>query len=427
MSRNLCETKYVTPIHRNRSSMKKYGLSECISICTLIFILVKPSFAQDEAAGSISIGETKVIPSISIYVDGNNNSNLEENDPVSSTGLVVSPEVDWIADRRLLELRASYSGEYKNASESVLNYTDHSLSISAAALLSKRKKLDGRIFFTQGHQLFGTGFTDPQNGLASRQTVVRDLGSVLRYRYGASGAKGNLVVGLNLSNREFARDDGLATGRDYFRYQTNAIMSFRISPDSRFLVEGRYADFNYDNDIFDRGDTSFLVGFSFAPTGKSGGSAKLGTTRNQFDNDTFSDSSFAIAELDLFYAFRPYSRISFGIDRRFDSDNTSELIANEAKAVREVASVKWRHEWNSQISSTASFGVDNVVRDCPANSSDTRTGGLEFTYRARRWLSFGFGVDRLVRDAAVCPEEPDSSSTSPIVRNTYNLSMSMTL
>ncbi len=379
-----------------------------IIVSGLLLGVGSPAHSQQNAV-AIGIGESKLYPSVGLSFENNDNTYFTNSDAVQSTAIIVSPKMDWIADRRLLTLQGTYSGAYSSSSESNLNYTDHNLGFNAKANLSKKNRLSARLYFTKGHQAFGTGFTSTESTTLLRQTIVNELGSVFRYTYGVRGAKGNITLGLDLLNRSFEDQPELTVGRDYFKIQTNAVFSLRLFPETRLLTEARIADFGYDDNQFDRQDTSFLIGASFEPNSKYGGAVKVGITDASFSDTSTEDSSFGIIELDLFYAPRSYSKFNFGADRRFDSDNTSDVLSTSAQAVRETFSVNWRHDWNNRYSTVADLVRTAVKRECPGVSYVSTSVGLSLKFKPRRWLEFGLGATSFIRAEQFCdmPDDAD--------------------
>lgn len=407
--------------------MKVSRIGSLLSFYLVLSLASLPVRAQELEGAFIPWGETKLYPSIGLSVGSNSNTFLTADNEISSSNFLVSPEIEWVADRRLLEIRGAYKGGYTLSSESVLSSADHGLSLDTSASLDKRKRIEGSLFFNTGHQTLGTGFTDDNNLIVREQTLTRDIGGLVRYVYGAKGAKGNIIVGLDLLDHAFTNQEELTSGRDYFRLQTNGVFSLRLSPDTRALIEGRFASYDYTSDIYDRTDTSALLGLTFNPTGKSGGSIKLGLTNNDFESTTFSNASFAIAELDLYYAIKPYSKLNIAIDRRFDSDNTSSLLTDAANAIRELASVQWQHFWNSKISSTVAASRLAIIRDCPGSNNETVSGTFEVVYRSRRWLEFGLGASTSNRSEITCDVESLAESKTTILQNGFTLRVKATL
>lgn len=373
-------------------------------VCSLVTLTsLSPFFstanAQDDRGQSIRVGETQVTPALGLDFVTVDNIYRTLNDPESANGLVVSPSVSWNADRRLLELRASYSGSYGAFSESILDYVDHQLTLAANASPAKRHRGSVAFNYSRSHEPIGTGQTALDSN-QSDQVVSNDVSLVTRYTYGNRTAKGNLGGGLRLSTQTFNDVGTITQGDDNSVLRPFAFFSYRVSPDTRLRAEIEYTVFDYDEDRRDRVETAFLVGLDLAPAARTGGRIRVGVSNANFETAGISDRSQFIADINFYYRVREYSRFNLVFNRKLETVDEDATGAGES--IVDNASLSWNHDWSSLVSSTTRIGLSVVDRECP--NIDTATSDLGFSLKTniRRWLTLGAGVNYVKRNADLC-------------------------
>ena len=355
--------------------------------------------SQGAEQQSIKIGETDLYPSVRVDYKQNDNIFLSASDELDSTGVIISPRVDWVADRRLLTLRGNYTGNYSSNSESALDYADHEFSADAAAEFTARKRAEGKLVLEFGHETLGTQRT--RGSATTDDTAVKFLSTTLsgEYVYGAKNARGNLIGGVRLQNFAYTNRSDVTSGGDYTSLEPYGIFSLRLSPDTRALLELRFASINF-NGSRDRTDTSLLAGFSFEPSGKFGGDLKVGTTLSNFSGGD-SDSS-VISEISLFYEPVPFSRFSVNFARSIDNESANPANADAVNVITDELTVGWRHEWSSRVFHNASLSIDAIDQACPSSDLTITGGSFDLNVLVRRWLTVGANFAASQRESDDC-------------------------
>ena len=367
----------------------------------LVCLVSVNALAQSQDQLSYKLGETDLFPSVRFEYEQNSNAYLTADNPTESTRAIVSPELNWVADRRLLTLRGNYLGRYGTNSESALNFADHEFSIDADAELSSRKRAKGELVIDLGHQTLGTSLT---RGTADENdTAVQFVDTEVsgEYIYGASNARGNVVGGVELQSFSYLNRSDITSGRGYTRFEPYGIFSLRISPDTRALIELRFTNVAFGGNRADRTDTSLLAGFSFTPTGKFGGTMKVGTTLSSFSGGD-SDSTI-ISEMDLFYEPTSFSRFTLDLEREIDNESANPSTSDAISVVRDTVRLNWRHEWSTRVFHLAGVSLRNVDRGCPDSDLSTTGASFEFNVKVRRWLTIGASASSTNRTSDTCP------------------------
>ena len=407
-----------------------YGLSaiRLPSLNTLLFATLSlfgtSLFAQDNSAQSIKVGEGRITPALRLdFVNVDNTFRTDEN-LVDSTGLIVSPSVSWTANRRLVEISAGYQGRYGAYSESILNFDDHTLGLNVTANPRTRHQISGDFSITRGHDELGTGQAifaqNADEQIESTRVVLRT-----EYRYGAKNAQGQLGAGLFISNELFSNLEEITEGDDNTVVRPFALFSYRISPDTRLVTEARFGIFDFDEDRRDRDQLSLLTGFDFSPTARTGGRLRLGVTRDDFDTADVSDTTTFVADINVFYRLRSFSRIDLRLNRDLETIDNSATGSGEV--IVDDLRLTWAHEWSSRISSTARYRIRRFDRPCPAIDSRTNTLEFQVGVNVRRWISVGVSVSDTRRDVEDSCDAPTDSGAEDFDLQRFGLFLTTTL
>lgn len=361
--------------------------------------------AQNFEGQPFRLGDTELIPEIRLDYVTVDNTFRTADDPTESTGFLVSPSVMWKADRRLLELSATYRGQYASYSESILNFTDHELELRVSAAPGSRHRTFAEFNFSQEHEDIGTGQTLFNTGVDD-QIVETGVSLQLGYAFGAASAKGNVGGGFLVGSTSYNDVGTLTDGDDNSVVRPYAFFSYRLSPDTRLRTEIRAANRDYDADNRDRSELTYLVGLDLAATDRTGGTLLVGVTDADYDQAGISSTNQVVANINLYYKPRSTSRFDIRFNR--DLDTVDDDPDGSGESIVDTARLRWRQEWTRRFSTTLNLERVQRDRECPNVDTTTDTLGLEFGVNIRRWLSVGAGVGTDHRSADACDptEEP---------------------
>ena len=355
----------------------------------------------DPDGQSVKLGETDLVPSLRIDFLSTDNTFRTADNEIDSTTVVVSPQVNWYAERRLIDLRASYQGSFAQSSEDAPDYADHLLGFSANVEFNSKNRSFASIAFSSEHDDIGSGVlsniteSDP---LDVAETSNFRLSAA--HTFGARSARGNLTGGLRVESRNFRNQPTFTAGRDHLRIEPFARFSYRASADTRFIIGGRLANFTFDNDINDRLDGTLFAGVNFAATGKLSGIFRIGATQSSFSESERSDETSLFLDADLLYRPSDFSQLRLGLRRDVDNDRGSFTALESALDTTLTAS--WDHQWSSRISTRAAIEVEDFDATCPEPSDTVTTPSFELEFALRRWISFGLSASAEQRDVSDC-------------------------
>lgn len=376
----------------------------------LLMFFVSSAGAQDTGAAGIKVGEAEFLPSARIEYVRNSNAYLTSTEEVESNGVVITPEAVFHAERRLLDVEFGYKGEFGAFSEDQLNYDDHELFASVRAELNRKHRLRANLSLSSEHQELGTGFT---RGIATPETeAVRfsqvQLGSA--YTFGSVLAKGNIVTGLNIRNVTYTSRDDLTEGSNFTQIDPYVQFSYRLSSETRAIIGLNLASTSFDNRERDRTDVELSTGLVLGGSGKTGGQASIGVVQEDYSDKSREDRVLFSARVNLNYSPTQYARFDLSASRELDNFDGGLLLDGQSQTIKDAAIIRWRHIWSSFLETRAFASFERQERDCPVESTDLFSGGVEVGYKPRRWLEAGVGVSGSSRTALGCSDSAADSS-----------------
>jgi len=368
-------------------------------------LVLGPGSARAQEGAAIPIGEAELFPSVRIDYLSDDNVRLVDEDEARESGsqVVLSPTAELVARRRLLDIRVRYDGRYSNGAEDPQDFDDHSLGLNVQARIDRRRLLVFDAVYRLGHQPFGFGLTEGRTDLVDEPAEYGEYVVGGRFRYGVPDARGNLEAGLRFFGRRYTNLEQFSDGRDYQRIVPYGLFSYRLSGDTRALLELRYATHSEESGLNDRDSVSLFGGLAFAATGRLRGEFRVGATSTDYQDENRDDLTIAAAEAGLRYAIREYVTLGLDAERSLDDTGTRR---DDGTAVRQTIAdtltLSWDQEWSSRISHDAYVRRIARDRECPSASSSSLSAGLEVDYAVRRWLTFGASIGAETRDADVC-------------------------
>ena len=388
------------------AAQRTLRLSNCFGALVLLTAstgLAAQDVFEPDGALSFKLGETDVYPSVRIDYLQNSNAFLTPSNPTEAADITISPELNWVADRRLVTLLGTYSGNYNSSSEEALNYADHTLSFTADAELSSRKHVDATLSLNFGHEDLGLELTRGNADENSELVQFTNIEGLASFRYGADQARGNVTAGLNLQDFGYNSRRDVSAGRGFSLFEPFAAFSYRLGGDTRAVAELRFATVNFDNKDRDRTDLTLLGGMNFAATGKTGGNFRVGLVQSQPDLASLNSQTELVLESVLFWEPTSFSRFTLSGTRTLDNEGSSLVSTDAVSAISNRFRLSWRHEWSSRLSHTAFVQSFMLEQACPNRNSDRVLGSIEFNLQIRRWISVGVSGRGWNGEYADCP------------------------
>ena len=223
-----------------------------------------------------------------------------------------------------------------------------------------------------------------------------------RYRFGASGAQGQLQLDLAyLANRYRNNLDAGPERRldEFDRARIGVTYFWRVAPRTQVLVEGRYADFDYQDRDSDRDGESVaaFVGTAWQATAATRGSVRVGRTERSFDAGTRSDEETNTWEATVTWEPVDRARVRLTTRRTLEegneiSDELGFIESVEDTVDQSLYRVSWRHQWDDRITSNLSYELrdrDFIGGTNDGENDEITTWTVGVTYEVERWLDVG--------------------------------------
>lgn len=384
-----------------------FKFCSCKSQSSLVLLLIVFSTTlhsqENTSSQSFNIGESRLFPGVSLTFLSNDNALRRSEGQIDNSGFVISPTIKWTADRRLLGLSAFYEGHFASFDQEATDFADHLVATSFNADFSSRSRLSGDASIEFTHNPLGTDFTRFVPEFLD-QTEIRDIRLNARHRYGGKNAKANILTSISILDREFLNNELLTEGASFSRVTPSVGLSSRITGKTRaeIRLRGNSTDFK-EEFRQDRAELGVLGGLTFEASEKSGGSVFLGATRASFDGASEGQAEF-LAIVDAFLSPSRLSRIDLSVRRDFfDGAGANNDAGNQAVITRFDA--RWNYRWSDRLTHNLDLEIDNLSRNCPAESEVEAGFAFSVNLSIRRWLVAGLKIEQNQRDSGDCPNQ----------------------
>lgn len=365
------------------------------------------AFAQDRDQLYMNAGEAKFYPSVKLEFVSNDNV-LRDSDAVSTSGIVVSPNALFVADRRGLDVQFGYEGAYGAFDEDSINFADHRIFGSADAIFGVRKRGSLNVSILKGHESLGSGLTRNNASIGDEQVEYVDGAISGSFTYGAPTARFNVTGGLLLFSHSFQNRADVSDGRSYSEFAPFGQVSYRLSEDTRVLLQVRYRTLSFDDSTRDRNEFQTLTGLAFKGSGKLGGELKLGISQPDYADANVEDDSVFTVDTSLTYELSSLSIIKLRFGRELDNGGSLNQLTDTSQIIDDNISLSWKKNWSGFVSSNASITAVLVGGGCPVDRADTVKGAFDIRLKAKRWMTFGVGVASTSYSESLC----DSTAVS---------------
>ncbi|MCF7353044.1 hypothetical protein [Vibrio sp. CK2-1] len=300
----------------------------------------------------------------------------EHNQVIGSDYVALKPELSIAGKRNTKDFYLFYQGDYRQYNEQQVeddSYNDHfvygafdwelgirhHLSLSASYKLGHEARGSGA---TKGFYFYSDGSSDKQ-ATFSDFNITHELGTQssnfsAQYTYGAKGAKGNLIFGLQRSELDYDILDSYdPVFQDYLKnedsVETRASIDFRhqVTGHTRLDYTLMYKTFDYLDPERDNDEYIALFSLISEFTGKS----KLEARVYYLENKLASSSSSSV-NWSLMYQWKPVDYSTFIVkssSEAKENDNTGDYIQSYQN------SVTWKHEFLGHVSSDITYNHIN--------------------------------------------------------------------
>lgn len=344
-------------------------------------MLAGSSSAMAIEAASMQLGGMTLTPTLELSESYDDNFRETANED-SSWVTTISPTFVLAAQDRLnvYQLTYNFNSDIFHSSHGD-NNTDHHLDADAHMEFSARNRLDLNAGYDRIEDVAGT----ETNGINDKYHTY-NIGGV--YGLGAKSATLNFELGANHEWKRYDNEGTINKGLERDTTSLTGTAFYRIGAKTRALLELRYSDYDYTqgSSTLDSEATAYLVGVTWDATAKTSGTAKIGYEDKDFDSAARTDVDNTMWEVGATWQPRSYS--SFTLNTRRGTDEGSQGAEDYIETTR--TSLSWDHDWNSYLSSEASYSFTDEEYE-GGRQDETDEFAVGVNYDLRRWVSVGIG------------------------------------
>ncbi|MDO6462225.1 outer membrane beta-barrel protein [Granulosicoccaceae sp. 1_MG-2023] len=349
-----------------------------VRVFSVVFLA---GFVVRAAADGIAVGNSRLVPSLSVEWFDSSNVFPAEPQHTDSTGFLVSPNVSLEGGTGDTEFALGYEGNYAEFDDAEeADYDDHRFYANGDVIFSSRSRLSLSGFVHDSHVLYGEPLSDEL--LSDDEPITyQQAGIEIAHTYGAAQARGNLRTEVVWDSRDYDNYPALTDGLSYSSVTPAVTLLYSVSSDTRALVGVSYQMLDYDGDsTADSGTSSVFTGAEWDATGKTGGSAKVGVGSRNFDSDSRDDETTMTIAATAYWLPLSYSRLDLSLYRNFAVDTVSTTVAT-------VAALNWRHDWTPRLRSFTTLKRADYSSDDESDERTLDTARLRLGVGLTRWLS----------------------------------------
>jgi hypothetical protein len=313
-----------------------------------------------------------------------------ENNTRSDTFWLVRPDAYFDFASGKHGYRLGYEGEYAHYFEhSTEDYDDHRLFATAEFDLTRKLDFNLGIEGYYGH--------DPRGSIGTRLIVPGDLDKWFQYSVAADLVIGRpitraqIIPSIEFSGVRYLNNN--QSIRDYDRQDFRLRGAWRFNPRFYGIAEGGFANIDHldDNNLLDRTETDFLVGFGWQATAKTSGEALFGILYRDFSNPVNADNSNPTWDIRVHWAPKTYSKFT-AYTRRSSRENAGGV----GNFLADTYGLRWQHGFTSRFNFLSS--IDYTVTDFSTPRQDDYViFDVGLTYQMTRWLGAGVSYQYLNR------------------------------
>lgn len=333
-----------------------------------------------------------VTPWLGLAYGRDSNVGLSNTAPVSSSLVVVNPNLSVVAEGAMKRYSVYYTGNWaRYASSSKDNFNDNKVGAEAENEWTGRLNTRFKADYVAGHDprnAFRLGAAPEHWQMPSAQGAVH---------YGAPEATGQLEFEAGMASKRYTTNRALtvAYDRDIRDMSGKFLYKLGAATHANFRLAERRND--YQNPIsFGRNSTEQKIqaGVSWDATSKTSGSVMVGSMSKKFDSGLISQGRGLAWDADLKWEPLTYSTVAVSGGRNF----TETMDVGNYIIVRDFGAA-WNHDWSHGIETALTY----------TNATDTFSGvyrvdqrnnvGAKVSYSMRRWLRGGVELQRQNRNS----------------------------
>lgn len=397
-----------------------YGAQRFLPLAGLAgwLILATVSGPTEAHAQNLEVGPFRILPSLDLTGEYNDNVDLEPSDKKSDFITTISPGIVIELPARRYALRLGYRADIlRYAERSELDTVNHSAAFNGRIAFPWGLAVTLSDGFTRAFDFPGFPVPEITRRVERNENVLKlNTEYTIGERISLGLTYGWLLIDY-LDDPEFEQ-------LDRQEHQVGLIVFYRILPKTSLLGEYDYQVIRYDVETDrDSNSNKFKVGIRGDLTAKTSVTLKLGAEIKDYEDPAQDDWTGPIAEVEALWKYRAPSEL-----RIFGGRANVESVSEGANFyVATYGGVEVRHHLTSRLI----LGVSGLigVNDYPdpvtvGTKTDERLDffyqfNASLRYQFRRWLSAQIGYAYLRRDSNFGEFEYTNNRVTVSLRLTY--------
>lgn len=335
---------------------------------------------QEDPEGAMRVGSFYLYPRVGVSVGHDDNVTAVSNRKISSAVWKLSPSASLErtsgGDRYTLGYRGSYT-QYTNSSND--NVDTHDFQGKADV------KYDDRLntTFRAGVKLEADARKSTDRPESNQPDKYRTSYAGYLVGYGAPEAQGRLEAEINYNNKRYTNNRATTADGDFTALDTAGRFFYRVAPNSKVFVEGRYIDNDYTQTSPDKDNTEqrLQLGYTWETTAATQGTVKAGNLKKDFAQASRRDFSGLTWEASVRWSPLENSVVDLNTRRSSDdSSGTGDYIK------RSNYGLEWNHKLTDLFSTVLGYSHTDSKYVGATRHDKNKSYKAGVSYDARRWM-----------------------------------------
>jgi hypothetical protein len=335
---------------------------------------------QEDPEGAMRVGSFYLYPRVGVSVGHDDNVTAVNGKKTSSAVWNLSPsavlERTSAADRYTLGYRGSYN-RYTNSSND--NTDTHEIQGQANVQYDDRLNTA----FRAGVMLGADAREETDRAEANQPDKYRNSYAGYLVGYGAPEAQGRLEAEINYNNKRYTNNRATTADGDFAALDTSGRFYYRVAPNSKVFVEGRYTDYDYKLATPNQDSTEqrVLLGYTWEATAATQGTVKAGNLKKDFAQASRRDFNGLTWEGSVRWSPLEYSVVDLNTRRSTDdSSGTGDYIK------RSNYGLQWNHKLTDLFSTVLGYSYTDSKYVGATRHDKNKSYKAGVSYDARRWM-----------------------------------------
>jgi polysaccharide biosynthesis protein VpsM len=318
----------------------------------------------------------------------NSNFFLQESNPQSSFGFVLTPSVLFLKETKKLKYQFGVGLEaarYTNVDVGPNSYLDGSVKGRFDWDAETRHHFSGDYYSNYSHDPFGSFRTENGFNVSDALDKWLETGGRFRYRFGASGALINLESEGGLVGRRYQTNRSQTETLDFRSLSARETAYVNVSSKTALIAEYVHTNFGYYTGALSRDsqENHYRAGVHWLATNTTSGDIRVGRFHRTFDNSQISDQSGTDWTASLTWAPLVYSVFTL----QSGMQTSQSYLAGVALIANRFELVDWTHDWTYSLRTRAVYSHVNSEFLGSGRLDKIDTFGFETNYlSSQRWM-----------------------------------------